>query len=280
MSGSKVKVNKIIILAVSLILVMLFNTANSGAAAGPEVISGVDIPLEKGNYWIYKGTVKYQKEGVEKPSQKMAALKMEISDIIVRDAITAAIVKGYPLDIAGFDGSSVPRGDYVIVRAGCGSYYLLSGEDSINALKKLKDGDDNLHELVDESDMIADFPMAVGKVFGEAEQVTRADGKYFWRVEECVDTDLSAVKGTPVSSAREYWLFYLTNPDRQKAGFVPGVGITSYSYRHNGTVMEFDVKLAECFINSAKPEKKPAAALPPDKEKKTSVKKIQLEKFK
>jgi hypothetical protein len=279
MNGSKVKVKKILLLTVSLILAMLFNAANSGAASS-EVITAGDIPVEKGNYWIYKGTVKYQKEGVEKPLEKTVALKMEISDIIVRDAITAAVVKGYPLDITGFDGSSAPRGDYVIVRAGCGSYYLLSGEDSINALKKLKDSGDVLHELVDESDMIADFPMAVGKVFGEAEQVTRADGKYFWRVEECVDADLSAVKGTPVGSAREYWLFYLTNPDRQKAGFVPGVGITSYSYRHNGTVMEFDVKLVECFIKGSKPEKKPAAALPPDKEKKTSGKKIQLEKFK
>lgn len=279
MNGSKVKVNKIILLTASLILLLLFNTAISGAT-GSEAVSAGDIPLEKGNYWIYKGTVKYQKEGIEKPSQKTVALKMEISDIIVRDAVTAAVVKGYPLDIAGFDGSSAPRGDYVLVRAGYGSYYLLSGEDSINALKKLKDGNDALHELVDESDMIADFPMAVGKVFGEAEQVTRADGKYFWRVEECVDTDLSAVKGITVGSAREYWLFYLTNPDRQKAGFVPGVGITSYSYRHNGTVMEFDVKLAECFIKGAKPEKKPAAPIPPDKEKKTSGKKIQLEKFK
>ena len=279
MNGSKVKVNKIIMLTASLILLLLFNTAIS-VAASSEAVSTGDIPLEKGNYWIYKGTVKYQKEGIEKPSQKTVALKMEISDIIVRDAITAAVVKGYPLDIAGFDGSSVPRGDYVLVRAGYGSYYLLSGEDSINALKKLKDGNDALHELVDESDMIADFPMAVGKVFGEAEQVTRADGKYFWRVEECVDADLSAVKGAPVGSAREYWLFYLTNPDRQKSGFIPGVGITSYSYRHNGTVMEFDVKLAECFIKGAKPEKKPVAPIPPDKEKKTSGKKIQLEKFK
>ena len=279
MNGSKAKVNKVIILAVSLILLFLFNAANS-SATGSEVISAGNLPLEKGNYWIYKGTVKYQKEGVEKPSQKLVTLKMEISDIIVRDAITAAVVKGYPLDIAGFDGSSVPRGDYIIVRAGYGSCYLLSGEDSINALKKLKDGNDVLHELVNESDMIADFPMAVGKVFGEAEQVTRADGKYFWRVEECVDTDLSAVKGAPVSSAREYWLFYLTNPDRQKAGFVPGVGITSYSYRHNGTVMEFDVKLVECSIKGAKPEKKSAASAPPDKEKRKSGKKIQLEKFK
>lgn len=279
MNGSKAKFNNKITLIVSLILLFVFNTGASGAAS-TEVISAGDIPLEKGNYWIYKGTVKYQKEGVEKPSQKTVALKMEISDIIVRDAITAAVVKGYPLDIAGFDGAVAPRGDYVLVRAGYGSYYLLSGEDSINALKKLKDGNDVLHELVDESDMIADFPMAVGKVFGEAEQVTRTDGKYFWRVEECVDADLSAVKGTPVGSAREYWLFYLTNPDRQKAGFVTGVGITSYSYRHNGTVMEFDVKLAECFIKGAKSEKKPAAPITPDKEKKTSVKKIQLEKFK
>ncbi len=279
MSGSKVKLNNKILLIVSLILLFLLNASNSGAAS-TDVISAGDMPLEKGNYWIYKGTVKYQKEGVEKPVEKTIALKMEISDIIVRDAITAAVVKGYPLDIAGFDGSSVPRGDYVLVRAGYGSYYLLSGEDSITALKKLKDGSDVLHELVDESDMIADFPMAVGKVFGEAEQVTRTDGKYFWRVEECVDADLSAVKGTSVGSAREYWLFYLTNPDRQKAGFVPGVGITSYSYRHNGAVMEFDVKLAECVIKGAKSEKKQMAPVPPDNEKKTPVKKIKLEKFK
>jgi hypothetical protein len=207
------------------------------------------IPLEKGNYWLYKGRIKYVEPGVERPAEKSVALKMEITDIIIRDGVTAAVVKGYPLDLTGFDGFAAPRGNYLLVRAGHGSYYLLSGEDAINGLKKLKDNDDSLHELVDESDMIADFPLAVGKVFGEAEQVTRTDGKYFWRVEECVDADLSTVKGSPAGRVREYRLFYTTNPDRQTAGLVAGVGITNFSYRHNGTVMEFDVKLAECFIN-------------------------------
>lgn len=209
------------------------------------------IPMSAGNYWIYKGNVKYLKEGTQKEFSELITFKMEITDVIKRENITAAVLKGYPLDLSGFTGLPAERGDYMLVLAGSGSYYLLSGESAANAMKKIKNENDSLYELVDESDMIADFPLAVGKVFGEAEQVTRIDGKYCWRVEECVDTDLSAVKGLGVKTAREYQLFYSTNPDRQKAGFVPGVGITSYSYRHNGTTMEFDIKLSECNIAAA-----------------------------
>ncbi len=234
-------------------LLSLFINPPVLSASENAAVSG--IPMSAGNYWIYKGNVKYLKEGTQKEFSRPITFRMEITDVIKRENITAAVLKGYPLDLSRFTGLPAERGDYLLVLAGCGSYYLLSGESAVNAMKKINDENDSLHELVDESDMIADFPLAAGKVFGEAEQVTRTDGKYCWRVEECVDTDFSTLKGAGIKNAREYWLFYLTNPDRQKAGFVPGVGITSYSYRHNGTTMEFDVKLAECNIAAT-----PAAA--------------------
>ena len=231
------------------------------------------IPMSAGNYWIYKGNVKYLKEGTQKEFSRPITFKMEITDVIKRENITAALLKGYPLDLSRFTGLPAERGDYLLVLAGSGSYYLLSGENAVNAMKKINDENDSLYELVDESDMIADFPLAAGKVFGEAEQVTRTDGKYCWRVEECVDSDFSSVKGAGIKNAREYWLFYLTNPDRQKAGFVPGVGITSYSYRHNGTTMEFDVKLTECNIAAA-----PAAAEGGNDKKNGRIKKDAVKK--
>lgn len=237
------------------------SAANEKASAADAVGVENGFPLSKGNYWTYKGTVKYQKQGFEKVFEKAASIKMEVTDVIGRDGIFAAKIKGYPLELAGFDERASERGNYLLVRAGSGSYYLL-GESAIGeALKKIGDPDDVLHELVDESDLIIDLPLAKGKVFGEAEQVTRTDGKYCWRVDECVDTDLSAVKGAGMAATKEFWLFHSTNPDTQKVGFVPGIGITSYSYRHNGTVMEFDVKLAECGLGGGtdKKREKPGA---------------------
>lgn len=246
----KNKVNYLFITALVQLLLsfLLFQPA---VASETYTAKTAGIPMAKGNYWVYRGKVKYAESGAERSCEKTVELRMEMGDVFVREGgIEAAAVKGYPLDITGFDGRTVPRNDYLLVRAGSGSYYLLGGGDAVAAVKKLKDKNDILHELVDESDMIADFPLAAGKVFGEAEQVTRTDGRYFWRVEECVEMDLSTVKGSPFKRAIEYWLFYMTNPDRQKAGIVPGVGITSYSYRHNGTIMEFDVKLSECLIKT------------------------------
>lgn len=202
------------------------------------------FPLEKGNFWIYQGEVKWT-EVPDKVISKNITWKMEILDTIKRGHLFAALVKGHPHDLVWYEGYQTP-GDYLILRVGNSKYYILDQPRADEAIKRLKNMDDFLGGLVSEDDLFLEYPIKKGDVFGQAAQLTRPDMSYFWFVESVDKIRPEGIKG--VASQKElekYVLTFQSAPDHQIVGFIPGVGISSFLYMHHGTVAEADLKLAE-----------------------------------
>lgn len=202
------------------------------------------FPLEKGNFWIYQGEVKWT-EVPDKVLNKNISWKMEILDTIKRGHLFAAVVKGHPHDLVWYEGYQTP-GDYLILRVGNSKYYILDQPRADEAIKRLKNMDDFLGGLVSEDDLFLEYPIKKGDVFGQAAQLTRPDMSYFWFVESVDKIRPEGIKG--VASQKElekYVLTFQSAPDHQVVGFIPGVGISSFLYMHHGTVAEADLKLVE-----------------------------------
>jgi hypothetical protein len=202
------------------------------------------FPLTKGAYWVYEGPVTWTPDGADKALEKTLTWKMEITDVIQREAIQAAVVKGHPMDLAFYEEGRQP-GDYLLVSVRGQQYYLVTGDAVADALKKLKDAEDPLTDLVKDTDLILDLPLTPGKAFGETAQITRPDNMYVWVVGSETKAQLAKVKGAPTTALTESELKFTTVSDNATVKFVPGVGISAYEFNHNGTVSTVNVKLIE-----------------------------------
>lgn len=209
-------------------------------------LDGGGFPMNKKASWKYIGTVS-KMEAAEKVKEYKIEIKMEIVEIIDRGNVTAAVIKGHPFDSLSCDEKGgCERGNYILIRSGRDKYYMVSGESYAETLKKLRDADDVLTAIVKESDMILETPLYEGKKFGEAEQITRTDNSYCWYVEKSSEVELKDIKGAGIDGkAVQFELRYRTNPDVQIMKFVPGFGITEFTYTHNGTPHNVSLKLIE-----------------------------------
>ncbi len=201
------------------------------------------FPLIKGAYWIYQGPV--ESSGSAGSFRKSISWKMEVTDVIERQDIKAAVVKGFPDDLWWYTENKQPD-DYLIVRFFPSRFYLLGQADVKTALDALRDNKNILQGLVKEPQLFLDFPLIEGKRFGETELVTRTDEFYSWVVRSKRQSRLDGVKG--VSNTR-IWTIYTVSQytvgSHTEFEFVNGVGIIKYLGHHNGTVSDFDMKLVE-----------------------------------
>lgn len=218
-------------------------SAETGARDDARLNGGV-LPLAPGTVWTYAGTVKWTSAETQRVEEKSVEWKMEVEERLSRGHVHAAVLRGHPSDLAHYREGRAP-GTYLVVRVGPGKYYLLRGRRAQEALQRLRDPNDLLHNLVHEDEIFLDFPLTPGKVFGEAGQLTRQDGSYVWVVEEERGAMLEGVKGLRGGRRTVFRLLYRTLPDREDVEFVPEVGITRYRYVHHGTVAEADLRLVQ-----------------------------------
>ncbi len=209
-------------------------------------LSGSGFPMNKKAVWKYSGTIS-KMEANEKVKEFKTEIKMEIVEIIDRGNVTAAVIKGHPFDAMSSDEKGkCERGNYILIRSGLDKYYLVYGESYAETLKKLRDADDVLAAMVKESDIVLETPLYEGKTFGEAEQITRTDNSYCWFVEKSSEVELKDIKGADIAGkTQQFEIRYRTNPDVQTITFVPGFGITEFTYTHNGTPHNVSLKLVE-----------------------------------
>ena len=216
-------------------------------AAIPQVVPDY-FPLQKGNYWIYRGETKFlvRKAGSNEnvPKSEVLTWKMEVADTFTYDRLFAALIKGAPFDLDWYEPDR-PRGDYLILRVGATAYYLYSGDKAKNAWKNLHGDSPDFGMLEKEGDLILDTPLLVGKVWG-SELMHRSHGRYCWLVEGEHDFNPKNFPSAGVvANTKDYTLAYRTSPDHQILDFVPGLGIVGYEYVHHGTLAETRLCLIE-----------------------------------
>jgi hypothetical protein len=203
------------------------------------------LPFAPGTTWVYKGTVWWTPVGRWNIYQERVTWEVEVADTIVRGDVHAAVMKGYPQDLAWLERERLPS-EYLLIRVGGSRFYLLGGERGAVAERRLRDRQDPLVDLVYDSELLLDLPLRTGKRFCTADQITREDRFHCWVVESEAPADLRSIRGVDSNRAHtRYTIALRTGGEHQIYGFVPGVGFTSYAFGHQGTVSAVEVDLVQ-----------------------------------
>jgi len=216
-----------------LILVMISLSSCNTGGKNDQLL----IPLQRGNLWKYQGNY----------NGKPVSCCMEVHDILKKGNLTFALMKGFPTDV--MEGENWEPSVWGLLAVGNEHYYKVSGNriDSID--QKLSDNGNVQSGLVNDSDIFLEALYGTGQTFGEAAQLTRDDGNYFWKVTGKQAFEPSAVRGLKLMGPFDsYSLTYKTVADETIMDVVPGIGIVRYRYSHHGTPAELDMKLAETGI--------------------------------
>lgn len=212
-----------------------------------------DFPLSIGNYWIYEGPIKWTEANTGEILQKTITWKMEIIDIVSQGYLVGVRLKGSPGDLDWYQEDLLPRDYIMIVYPEIGSFYLFADDDySQKIFNDIKSGNSIDYNQFKENDLFLDFSsMDVGKSFGctDEEVKNRSDHWYCWYVKKQVSINLKNILGNAsVKNPKEYQIEFNTVGDTTVMGFTPEIGITSYAYKHHGTVAESNLKLTNYFI--------------------------------
>jgi hypothetical protein len=213
----------------------------SQPALNPNKLSSSYFPLTPGAYWIYKGKVQYTPVGSADVVEKSIQWKMEVVKMIKWDQVIGYEMLGAPWELAWYqDGLQPSR--YAIIQIGTERFY----RTTIETMSRLLNDQDSLDALVTADELFLDSPLTSGKKFCAETQIARPDNMYCWVVGSPAKANLKDVKGlNPGNELLAYPVTQVTLPDTSTYTFVPGVGITGYSYAHHGTISECDIHLVE-----------------------------------
>ncbi len=175
-----------------------------------EMISADPLPLAKGAKWTYAVTVKRYDSEADKEVTKTLSWTTEVIDAKEANGVVAYRVKGWPTDLADFEGSGASgtptATEKTLLRSGNNFLFGASSEPTL-------DGAEGWFS----------WPVLDGqKICPSAEMV------YCWLVSS-VETG--------------YALSFYTGPDEQTFEIEPGTGISRFHYAHHGTTNEVEAKL-------------------------------------
>ena len=218
---------------------------------GQEVINSSGLfPLSEGTKWTYQGVVRWSHENSNDVSETQVTWTTEVEQVIRREHLTAAVIRGFPSDLNWSDGNPEPA-NTLLVALDRGEYYLLQNEEIRDSLKRLQNTSDSLHGFPDPDDGFLRSPLAKGKKFCDPDGMARDDDMYCWAVNSVESVSLTNVKGLAPKRYEVYEMGYRTNPDDITLQLLPGVGVIRYQYHHHGTVAETDVKLVAFHTGAA-----------------------------
>jgi hypothetical protein len=193
------------------------------AAAGDTV-----FPFVPGTTWTYAGSVKWTVPDTTPTQVRTSEVRWtsRIVDAFDHGDVAAALLSGSVWDVAWWSRENVP-GRIVVVRSGA-CYFLVNdhADDIFRALKRSRRSALPAHS---ELDPWFSVPLTVGQVSRPADLGPRDDTYYGWLVER--------------ASGPGYVLTYRTLASEDSVTLVPGIGITSFLFRHHGTVAEAHLHL-------------------------------------
>ena len=202
------------------------------------------FPLSQGTMWTYAGLVRWTHAGTNEVSETKVIWKTEVLRVIHRNGLSVAVIRGFPGDLDWSDGRPTP-GDSLIIRSVQDRFYIISSDNSADALRRLDDAKDSLSGLLSDDNLFFGLPIKAGSKFCDADGMARPDGMYCWVVGAPQRHSLVGVRGAATREATAYTVEYRTAPDDTEFVFVPGIGVVGYEYHHHGTVADTVLKLAE-----------------------------------
>jgi hypothetical protein len=188
--------------------------------------------------------VRWGAEGSTATQEKLIAWKMEVERVITRGDVVAAVVKGFPRDLDRSKGDTTPA-ESLIVETGGAKFYWIPPASLKSTLARLENSADKLENLTTASQQFLQLPLAQGDKFCDMTGMIRTDGFYCWVADEPQAAELSGVQGIPAGEHTAYPVHFLTASESTSYDFVPGVGITRYSFQVQGTQTDTELRLEE-----------------------------------
>ena len=207
------------------------------------VTTPLPYPLEKGNYWIYRGNVKWTPEGAgQKVRFKSLTWEMRVRDVIDSPDYRIALVTGLPNDVAWYEEGMAPRYSLLVQNDESVSWSDYQTEsDAMNAAEKIAN---KAEESMDSMRWLLKFPLVKGEEYDQTDN-SRTDKMYAWYVKKADMVKISVKGYKGPKRANRFRIVYKTLGDCIIMEFVPGIGITRYIYEHNGTVAFEDMRLVK-----------------------------------
>ena len=210
------------------------------------------LPLRKGNRWVYEGTA--MTTTTDGPVVKgNVRLSMRVIGEKHAGTMDLYMMEGHPsdavwaLDHAQDDIVDVPPSRYAYVVVG-NKVFRIADDEIDRAMEVLVEGDGFDESLLSADNLEFEFPLSEGLQFGRAQSLGRKDMMYRWVVSDITLCYAAGDEG--LREVPHYQLVHKTLPDRISLWFTPYLGITSYSYQHNGTIAEVDLSLKEYEVHT------------------------------
>ena len=205
--------------------------ANDNANGSPNSF----YPLSKGSYWIYRITGEQLIDNGQgnKLIETNKLFKVEVLNYTKRDPnLQAIILTGFP-SLGNYETSTL------IVEADK-DYYLIAGAEAFN---KILDKQSDLSDLYSGAIRILSLPLTVNKKIDCISEGERDDNYYCNWVKSIKPADAKLYP-----NKNEYKIAFYTNPDSTDYSYVNDVGITYFSYHHNGSLDDEQWNLVKYFI--------------------------------
>jgi hypothetical protein len=228
---------------------LLVGTLAAAAVASPGRASqtanpAAAFPLSPGTYWVYQGVVRWNPAKAPVAQERMVQWKMTVERVIRRNDLVAAVVSGFPAQLNGSQGDRKPAPALIVEQAGA-KYYRIGAEAFPQALARLQDPNDSLDGLVTDDQIFLALPLARGKKFCNASGMIRTDQYYCWVTGKPEPADIRGVKGAPPGAHTAFPIQFLSGSENTMFDFVPGIGITRYTYQRHGTTADTELELVE-----------------------------------
>jgi hypothetical protein len=208
------------------------------------------VPTSVGTFWIYKGTRVEQTQS-PKLETTLTERKLSVVDAVQSPGIDAALLKEHveERDSSNKEKPGTPDTYKMTLVFDKSRYYECGEGVSPETWRSLKAGIASGKKIPEpeQFSLQMQIPSQVGSMWDPESTPGRDDGMYCWTV----DSVAKLKAGTDVArfsipkETNEYTVAFRTCPDDTLRTFVPGVGFTTFRYRHHGTVIDVDEHLAE-----------------------------------
>ena len=199
------------------------------------------FPFAKGTVWTYAGTVRWT-SAQNRPESRRVRWTSAAADAFDRSDASGVLLHGGVWDLAWWSPQTRPA-DYAVLRLRT-RYYLIRDDAKRVFARVRSSGRAGLPGNAERDERWFDAPLETERLLRPSGVAPRSDTLYGWLVERAVAVNLT-VPGVPLAERTADELRYTTLPDEQRVTLVPGVGVTSFVYRHRGTVAEADVRLVD-----------------------------------
>jgi len=204
----------------------------------------IDFPLEAGVEWVYRGQVRWTEPGNRVREREMQ-WRVRVLEVRRRKSQVIARISGWLEDLAWYEPGKEPGSQVFVLDAERGLHLL---ENSAAQVLWARLGAGPRESVSDaelaKSERLLPAVIAEGLAWGDSESLARNDSLCMQRVEETGTQGLDGLGGW---SGRKRAPFFRIagriNPVPASMDFVPGLGFTSYTYVHHGTVSGCEMKL-------------------------------------